>query len=74
MTDDQINNAVTRVAKEFGSVVDNDTDAILVMVGLMAHFCECFGASPDGLALAVKSLRSASVNSPAALAARRRLQ
>ena len=75
MTDDQINAAVSRVANEFASVVDNDRDATLVMIGLVAHFCVCFGASADGLARAVNQLRSATENSPAALAAKRgRLQ
>lgn len=72
MTDDQINAAVAHVAREFAEVVDNDADATLVMVGLMAHFCECFGASADGLALAVSRLRSHAENSPAQMAARRR--
>lgn len=75
MTDDQINAAVNHVSNEFGNVVDNDRDATLVMIGLLAHFCDCFGASADGMARAVNQLRSAPENSPAALACKRgRLQ
>ena len=75
MTDEEINAAVGHVAGEFASVVDNDADATLVMVGLMAHFCACFGACPAGQAKAVQRLRADPDNSAAALEARKgRLQ
>ena len=72
MTDDQVNAAVTRLAREFGSLVSNDGDAVLVMTGLMAHFSVCFDIDLVKLCDVAGLILSAPENSSVGLSARRR--